>query len=173
MVFKSGFSLKNDQAFFEEYIDPSEYNVCGFSYGAIKAFEYAKEQLRCSKRIDRLQLFSPAFFQSFDAKFKKLQLMGYRKDKEKYLKDFSDLCFVPYEKKETQHYETDISELEELLNYEWSISELKALSDKGVKIEVYLGSEDKIIDVERAREFFLDVATVTYIKDANHFLQTK
>ena len=36
---------------------------------------------------------------------------------------------------------------------------------------VYLGGEDKIIDVEAAREFFLHVATVTYIKNANHFLQ--
>lgn len=173
MVFKSGFFLKDDQVFFQEYMDSSDYNVCGFSYGAIKAFEYTKEQLECSKRIDRLQLFSPAFFQSYDAKFKKLQLMGYRKNKDKYLNDFLKLCFAPYEKKDTHHYETDISELEELLNYEWSINELHNMAAKGVKIEVYLGGKDAIIDVEAARDFFLEAATVTYIKDANHFLQTK
>jgi hypothetical protein len=43
---------------------------------------------------------------------------------------------------------------------------------RGINIEVYLGGEDKIIDVTGAREFFLEVATVTYIKDANHFLLT-
>ncbi|MCF6310545.1 MAG: pimelyl-ACP methyl ester esterase BioV [Sulfurimonas sp.] len=171
MVFSSGFSLKKEQIFFEEYIDASMYCVCGFSYGAIKAFEYVKEQLTCSKRVDRLQLFSPAFFQTKDAKFKRLQLMGYRKDQDKYLKDFTDLCFYPHAKKDTEHCETNVSELEELLNHEWDIEELKTLAKKDVKIEVYLGGKDKIIDVERAREFFLEVATVTYIKDANHFLQ--
>jgi hypothetical protein len=64
-----------------------------------------------------------------------------------------------------------MEELDELLNYEWDIYELNRLAQKGVKIEVYLGSEDKIIDVESARELFLQVSTVTYIKNANHFLQ--
>lgn len=172
MIFKSGFSLKNEQTLFDEYINSSEYTVCGFSYGAIKAYEYVKEQLTCSKRVDTLQLFSPAFFQTKGSKFKKLQLMGYRKDRDKYLKDFIDLCFFPYTRKTTEHYETNINELEELLNYEWNIEELKSLVNNGVKIEVYLGSEDKIIDVEAARDFFLNVATVTYIKNANHFLKT-
>jgi hypothetical protein len=172
MVFSSGFSLKNEQTFFKEYINTSQYCVCGFSYGAIKAFEYVKEQLTCGKRVDRLQLLSPAFFQTKSTKFKKLQLMGYRKDKNRYLKDFLDLCFFPYSKRGTEHYETNVDELEELLNYKWDIEELKIFAKNGIKIEVYLGGKDKIIDVKRAKEFFLEVATVTYIKDANHFLQT-
>ena len=171
MIFFSGFSLQNEQAFFEDYINSSEYCVCGFSYGAIKALRYVKKQLESSKRVDTLQLFSPAFFQTKDSKFKKLQLMGYRKDKKKYLKDFIDVCFTPYSVKDTEHYDTDISELEELLNYEWNIEELKYLNNSGINIEVYLGGEDKIIDVKSAREFFLETATVTYIKKANHFLQ--
>ena len=42
MIFKSGFSLKNEQTLFDEYINSSDYSVCGFSYGAIKAFKYVK-----------------------------------------------------------------------------------------------------------------------------------
>ena len=171
MQFYSGFSLKDEEYLFEEYINKSQYCVCGFSYGATKALRYTQEQLKMGRRIDTLQFFSPAFFQTKSYKFKKLQTIGYKKDKSKYLNSFIDLCFKPYEKKITEHYETEIGELEELLNYRWDIQELKELVNKGVKLEIYLGGKDKIIDGECAREFFLHVATVTYIKDANHFLQ--
>ncbi|DAB28588.1 MAG: hypothetical protein A2513_05085 [Sulfurimonas sp. RIFOXYD12_FULL_33_39] len=172
MKFYSGFALKDEEHYFKEYINSSQYSVCGFSYGAIKAFLHVKEQLEIGKRVDTLQLFSPAFFQTKDEKFKKIQLMGYKKDKEAYLKNFSAACFLPYEKKVVEYNENSVEELEELLYFKWNIEELKSIAQKGVKIEVYLGSEDKIIDVLGAREFFLHVATVTYIKDANHFLLT-
>lgn len=171
MKFYSGFSLKNEQHFFGTYISHSEYAVCGFSYGAIKAFRYVKEQLALKKRVDTLQLLSPAFFSAKDEKFKKLQLLGYRKSRELYLNEFTKSCFLPYKEKKVEHNSTDsIEELQELLYYEWSQDELQYLVKKGVKIEVYLGGEDKIIDVEASREFFLQVATVTYIKNANHLL---
>jgi hypothetical protein len=173
MKFYSGFSLKNEQHFFDAYINSSEYAVCGFSYGAIKAFRYVKEQLALGKRVDTLQLFSPAFFSTKDEKFKKLQLLGYRKSRNIYLSEFIKSCFLPYKEKKVEHNNRDnIEELEELLYYEWNVEELQYLAKKGVKIEVYLGGEDKIIDVGGVREFFLQVATVTYIKEANHFLST-
>ncbi len=171
MKFFSGFSLKNDESFFKEYTKESEYCVSGFSYGAIKAFKYAQSQLSMGKRVDTLQLFSPAFFQSKSDKFKRLQTMSYKKNEDKYLNDFIRGCFFPYADLPTHHIETKIEELEELLNYEWIISELESLTKKGVEIEVYLGGEDKIIDVASAKELFLEVASVTYIKSANHFLQ--
>lgn len=171
MKFYSGFALKNESHYFKEYINSSQYCVCGFSYGTIKAFLHVKEHLLLGKRVDTLQLFSPVFFQTKDDKFKKIQLMGYRKDKEAYLKNFSVVCFLPYDKKMVEHNESTVEELEELLYFKWDVNELKSLANSGVKIEVYLGGEDKIIDVFGAREFFLHVATVTYIKDANHFLQ--
>ncbi|TKI70453.1 alpha/beta hydrolase [Sulfurimonas crateris] len=170
MKFYSGFSLKNEQYYFKEYINSSEYSVFGFSYGAIKALRYVQDMLSQRKRIDTLQLFSPAFFQTKDEKFKKLQLLGYRKNQEAYLREFIASCFSPYEKKIVEYGKSSIEELEELLQHEWEIDELKELLQSGVKIEVYLGGEDRVIDVERAREFFLEVATVTYIKEANHFL---
>jgi esterase/lipase len=172
MKFYSGFSLKNEEYLFEDYISDSEYTVSGFSYGAIKAFEKTLKLIKNANRVDTLQLFSPAFFQTKEDKFKKLQLLGYRKNRDKYLSDFMELCFSPHYMKITEHYETEVDELEELLNYKWDINNLKLLSSSGVKIEVYLGSEDKIIDVESARSFFLHVSTVTYIKNVNHFLQT-
>lgn len=172
MQFYSGFSLKNEDYCFSDYINRSEYSVCGFSYGAIKAFEHVKEQLEAKKRIDSLQLISPAFFQTKDEKFKKLQLLGYRKNRDTYLKEFMSLCFLPYEKKVVERNENSAEELEELLYYVWNKDELKYIANKGVKIEVYLGADDRIIDVDGARDFFLEVATVTYIKDANHFLLT-
>lgn len=172
MKFYSGFSLKNESYLFDKYINRSEYTVCGFSYGAIKAFKYTQKELASGKRVDTLQLFSPAFFQSKDTKFKRLQLISYRKDKDAYLRQFIDSCFSPHAKKIVEYSNTKAEELEELLAYEWDLQELQKLADKGVKIEVYLGGEDKIIEVEQARELFLKVATVTYIKNANHFLQT-
>ncbi|MEA1982247.1 MAG: pimelyl-ACP methyl ester esterase BioV [Campylobacterota bacterium] len=171
MKFYSGFSLKNEEYLFESYIDRGEYTITGFSYGAIKALKKTLEMIDNSQRVDRLQLLSPAFFQSKDEKFKRLQLMSYKKNKLLYMKQFLAGCFAPYEQKIVENIETDISELKELLEYEWSIETLKKIEEHGVNIEVYLGSNDAIIDTEEARKFFLEVATVTYIKEANHFLQ--
>lgn len=171
MKFYSGFSLQNEEYLFKDYIHSGEYTVCGFSYGAIKALKTTIEMLKSSQRVDRLQLFSPAFFQSKSVKFHRLQLMSYKKNKKDYMQGFLTSCFSPYEKKIVECIDTDISELEELLGYEYSIETLKEIEKSGVKIEVYLGSKDKIIDVNAAKELFLEVATVTYINNANHFLQ--
>jgi len=171
MKFFSGFSLKNEEYLFDGYIDRSNYTICGFSYGAIKALHSTLEMLENAQRVDTLQLLSPAFFQSKPEKFKRLQLMSYKKNNIIYMKQFIAGCFAPYKKKIVENVETDISELKELLEYEWSLELLKKVEAKGVKIEVYLGGKDAIIDADFAKEFFLEVATVTYIKDANHFLQ--
>ena len=173
MKFFSGFSLKNEKHLFKNYIKESKYTACGFSYGAIKAFNYIQEQLACGNRVDTLQLISPAFFQSKSDKFKRMQSLAYSKNQDKYLEQFISGCFFPHPKMNLEYTKTSISELNELLNFEWSIPQLLELVDKGVVIEVYLGEKDMIIDVESARELFLQVSTVTYIKNANHFLQTK
>ncbi len=171
MQFFSGFSLQNEKEFFKDYIDESEYCVAGFSYGAIKALAFVKTQLQMGVRVDRLQLLSPAFFQTKEKKFKKLQLMGYKKNKQKYLESFMQSCFAPYSVQKVQQVETKEEELQELLEYVWNDEDFAYLEKKGVVVEVFLGGKDSIIDVEGAREFFLQNAIVTYIKDANHFLQ--
>ncbi|WP_297442585.1 pimelyl-ACP methyl ester esterase BioV [Sulfurimonas sp.] len=171
MKFFSGFSLKNEEHFFQEFIKESDFTVCGFSYGAIKAYRYAKECISQGKRVDTLQLFSPAFFQTQGDKFKRLQMLSYSKERKKYIEQFIDACFSPYAKEELEFQKTTKEELEELLNFQWSFDELKFLIDNGVTVEVYLGGCDAIIDVDSAKDFFVKVATVSYIKDANHFLQ--
>ncbi len=171
MQFFSGFSISNEEYLLEDFLNTSAYTISGFSYGAIKAFKKAKEELASGKRVDTLQLLSPAFFQSKDEKFKRLQKRAYAKNEIIYLKQFLNSCFEPYEKKIVQNRASNLEELDELLFYEWNLDELKKLEEQGVKIEVYLGGKDSIVDAYSAQEFFLEVATVTFIKDANHFLQ--
>ena len=171
MKFFSGFSLQNDAIFFDDFISKSDFSVSGFSYGAIKAFEYVQDALKDGKRVDRLQLFSPAFFQSRESKFKRLQTHSFKRNSDAYLGEFIKSCFLPYEEQEVELIEGTLDELNELLYYEWNREALENIVNQGVVIEVYLGGRDKIIDVNGARTFFLEVATVTYIKDANHFLQ--
>ena len=62
-LYFSGFSLNNEQDIFQDIINKSDFTVSGFSYGAIKAFDYV---LNCNTRVDTLQLISPAFFQTKD-----------------------------------------------------------------------------------------------------------
>lgn len=171
MQFHSGFSLQGEAYLFTSYIKKSDFTICGFSYGAIAALNAAIERVESAKRIDTLQLFSPAFFQTKDEKFKRLQLRSYKANKELYMKQFVNSCFTPYNKKVIQHKDTTLEELQELLEYVWDEEKLLFLESKGVCIEVYLGGKDAIIDVAGARDFFVKLSTLTYIKDANHFLQ--
>lgn len=171
MKFFSGFSLQNDREFFKSFIKDTEYTVAGFSYGAILAFEHAKDMLENAKRVDTLQLFSPAFFETKSDQFKQLQLRGYKKNPQTYINKFIAGCFAPHAIKDISLRESDIEELEELLYYKWNLSALVELKKKGVVIEVYLGDKDQIIDTQGANNLFIEVATLTTIKDANHFLE--
>ena len=168
MRFFSGFSLQGESHFFEPYLKISDYTVAGFSYGAIHAARYAGES---SERIDTLQLFSPAFFQTKKESFRRLQTGGYLKDPQGYRKVFLANCFAPCPVGEVQEGEHSAEALHELLYFVWDAPLMERIRAKGIRIEVYLGLEDRIIDVAGAREFFLPFATVTSIKKANHFLQ--
>ena len=167
-MYFNGFALQDESHFFDDLLESGPYVISGFSYGAIKAF---KEALKSKTRVDKLQLFSPAFFQSKSSKFKRLQLMGYQKSSDLYLEKFTQNCFLPYTPQSVTYAEHSVAELEELLTYEWDVKELQQLADRGTSIEVYLGGQDKISDVGPAYTFFLPYATVTLVKGANHFLQ--
>ena len=171
MTFYSGFSLSSDKQLFEAYLKDSDYTIAGFSYGAIKAFEEAKST---KTRVDTLQLFSPAFFQDKSEKFKRMQNMYFAKDKNGYLQNFLSSCFLPAQvDTDVQIEEGSAEDLQRLLSYVWKPDELKAIHDRGIAIEVYLGSEDKIIDPQAAKAFFLPYATTYMINHAGHTLQTK
>lgn len=167
--FFNGFSLTHGEPFFQEYFYSSEYTVAGFSYGAIKAVQYV---YNACHRIDTLQLFSPAFFQTHSEAFKRLQLKSYPKNPARYTQTFLTNGFLPCEKKPVElDPHASLEQLHELLFFVWEGAMMESLVSRGIKIEVFLGTEDRIIDVHRVREFFLPYATVTSIRGANHFLQ--
>ncbi len=167
--FFNGFSLTNGDHFFQEYLHQSDYTVAGFSYGAIKAMQYVHNT---PHRIDTLQLFSPAFFQTHSEAFKRLQLKSYPKNPARYTQTFLTNGFLPCEQKPVEiDPHASLEQLEELLFFVWESTVMESLVRRGVKIEVFLGVEDRIINVHGAREFFLPYATVTSIRGANHFLQ--
>lgn len=164
----NGFTCKDEQFLFEEFIDKSEFCICGFSYGAQKALN---EALNSTSRVDKLQLFSPAIFQNRSEKFKKLQLKLYNTDSALYVQNFRINSYLP------QQYDEDIllsahseDELRELLYYEYNKNDLYELKSRGVDIEVYYSCSDKIITCKDVKDIFLDYATLYEIKNANHFL---
>lgn len=164
----SGFCFVNESELFDEYIIRNDFTISGFSYGAIKAFE---EALNTQNRVDKLQLFSPAFFQNFDEKFKRTQLMYFKKDANSYVQTFLDNVIYPSNKDISKYFKLGtIEELEELLTYVWDEEKLQKLVDRGTIVEVYLGAEDKIIDSLKAKEFFKKFATIYYIKEKGHLL---
>lgn len=164
----SGFCFYEESELFDEYIIRNDFTISGFSYGAIKAFE---EALNTQNRVDKLQLFSPAFFQNFDEKFKRTQLMYFKKDANSYVQTFLDNVIYPSNKDISKYFKLGtIEELEELLTYVWDEEKLQKLVDRGTIVEVYLGAKDKIIDSLKAKEFFQKFATIYYIKEKGHLL---
>ena len=164
----SGFCFFEESELFQDYIIQNDFTVSGFSYGAIKAFE---EVLNSNNRVDKLQLFSPAFFQTQNEKFKRTQIMYFKKDANAYCQTFLSNVLSSLDLDISKYFKLgSIEELQELLYYEWSEEKLQKLIEEGVKIEVYLGGNDKIIDASKAQEFFKEFATVYYIKEIGHLL---
>ncbi|MDH5464319.1 MAG: pimelyl-ACP methyl ester esterase BioV [Thiovulaceae bacterium] len=171
MIFYSGFALVYDDRLFEEHLKDDVYTVAGFSLGAIKAFEYA---LKAKTRIDTLQLFSPAFFQTKNERFKTMQLGAFSADEKMYLRTFVDNCFFPAPNDGSiEMGQANYHDLKYLLEYEWDSAKLKELAKKGITIEVYLGGKDKIIDAKAAFDFFAPLSVTFLYKEAGHFLKTK
>ena len=164
----SGFCFFEESELFKDYIIQNDFTVSGFSFGAIKAFE---EVLNSNNRVDKLQLFSPAFFQTQNEKFKRTQIMYFKKDANAYCQTFLSNVLSPLDLDISKYFKLgSIEELQELLYYEWSEEKLQKLLDKGTKIEVYLGGVDKIIEASKVKEFFKNFATVYYIKEKGHLL---
>lgn len=169
MHYFNGFSLKGEADFFKDYAINSAYAVMGFSYGAQKAFEYV---YATSERVDRLILISPAFFQNHKKSFVKTQLRYFKADetsyKEAFLKNVAYPLNISLEAFATQgSYE----ELEELLSYVWEEEKLQKLIDKGVKIEVFMGGADKIVNAQKSFEFFSKLVPVYFFKEKGHLLR--
>jgi len=163
----NGFSLKNEESLFEDYLIKHDTTVAGFSYGAQQALEYVYTS---KERIDRLILLSPAFFQTQKASFIRAQLRYFESDKQAYVAQF--LKNVAYPSSVDLHDYLQIGsnqELEALLNYTWEEEKIQTILARGITIEVFIGAKDKIVDTKEALNFFTN--TTNYIlKDAGHLL---
>jgi hypothetical protein len=165
----NGFSLQNEEQFFSEYLIDGDLAVAGFSYGAQKAFESVYNS---SERVERLILLSPAFFQTQKLSFTRTQLRYFQSGQEAYVKQFLENVSNPSSIDLSAHLKVGTDEeLEALLTYQWDAEKIKEVIDGGTTIEVFLGSEDKIIDADAAFEFFADCTTTYFIKGVGHLLQ--
>nr|WP_295420857.1 pimelyl-ACP methyl ester esterase BioV [Sulfurovum sp.] len=171
MVYFNGFSLQKEQELFSDYLLENDLCVAGFSYGAQRAFEYA---YRSKERIDRLILLSPAFFQTQKASFIRTQLRYFQAGKEAYVKQFLTNVAFPSN--------LDLSaclnvgskeELEALLIYQWYRRKIEEVLERGTTIEVFLGSDDKIIDAKAAFDFFAPLTTTYFMKNMGHLLRAQ
>jgi pimeloyl-ACP methyl ester carboxylesterase len=165
----SGFSLDNDQILFDSYLSKSDYNVAGFSYGAQQAFEYV---YKSTERIDRLILLSPAFFQTQKSSFVRTQLRYFEANKALYIKQF--LANVSYPSTFTLDSYVKVGTKEDLhylLTYQWDKKKIQEVLDRGIEIEVFIGLEDKIVDVEALLSFFSPLCTTYIIKKYGHILE--
>ena len=169
MKYFNGFSLQNEKELFTPYLVNSDYCVAGFSYGAQQAFEYV---YHAKERIDRLILLSPAFFQTQKTSFIRAQLRYFEAGKEDYVKQFlanvaypSCLDLSNYLKVGTKE------ELEALLTYVWDKKKIQEVLDRGTTIEVFFGEDDKIIDAQKAFDFFAPFTTTYFVKGVGHLLR--
>lgn len=169
MKFFSGFCFQNEEKLFASLAQlEGKYTLNGFSYGAILAFKEALKSIQNHRRVQVLNLFSPAFFQDKKPSFLKAQILGFKKDSQSYIKNFLSLCGNP----STYYFkEGSIEELEELLFFKWKEEEISFLQEKGIQINVFLGGKDLILSPEVIMDFFSPYAVVYFYKDFNHCLQ--
>ncbi len=173
-MYFSGFSLTNESELFEKYQLKSDVVASGFSYGCIKLVEniingtYESEHFK--KRIDTIQLFSPAYFNDKDEKFKRMQLMFFKKDATTYCENFLKNCGFDEEDKKRYFQMGTFEELQDLLYYQWSDAKMEMIKNKGIVVETYLGENDKIINSKETLQFFRKYGDVYFIKRANHNL---
>ncbi|PAF48543.1 hypothetical protein BKH46_01160 [Helicobacter sp. 12S02634-8] len=171
-MYFSGFCFQGEQEVFKPLIaDMGAYDVCGFSRGAQRAFEWAYERLENHWRIQKVILLSPALFQDKTKAFKIAQMRAFKKDAQGYVERFLQAAGVDKEMERYIHTE-NVDALQGLLEYVWSEEKLQKMHAHQVEIEVYLGGRDGVIDANYARDFFARYARVYWIKSANHCLKT-
>ena len=169
MRYFNGFSLQGEEELFTPYLLNSDYCVAGFSYGAQQAFE---DVYQSKKRIDRLILHSPAFFQTEKPSFIRTQLRYFEAGHEAYVKQFLSNAAYPSNVDLSDYLDVGTKEeLEALLTYTWDKKKIQEVLDRGTVIEVFLGSEDKIIDAQKAFDFFKPLTTTYFMKYVGHLLQ--
>jgi len=171
VIFFSGFCLRGESELFTDWLVENDYAVAGFSLGAIRALEFA---LQTESRIDRLLLFSPAFFQTKPKRFIELQLKAWDRDPAAYRQSFFRNCADPSHFDLTPYAaEGSWEELAFLLNYRWEPEKLRRIRERGTVIEVFVGEADRIIDAEGSIAFFAPEVDALYrFRHGGHILRS-
>ena len=168
MKYFHGFSLQKEEALFSQYLLNSEYCIAGFSFGAQQALEYAYHS---KKRIERLILLSPAFFQTQKPSFIRTQLRYFEAGQKAYVEQFLSNVTSPSSIDLSAYLKVGSKEeLEALLTYVWDKDKIEEIQRRGTTIEVFLGAKDKIIDAKVAFDFFATLTTTYFVKYAGHVL---
>lgn len=166
----SGFCFDREEELFSRFSKKCFYDISGFSYGAQKACEEVLKRVNSGQRVQKLLLYSPAFFEDKTQTYKNLQISHFKKNKQIYIQNFLEKIGADDEIKK-YFKEGDIEDLQALFSYRWDEKKLAFIQEKGVLIEVYLGGCDKIINVEATKDFFSSTSLVYFIKGANHCLR--
>ncbi|RAX58340.1 hypothetical protein CCZ01_02680 [Helicobacter monodelphidis] len=171
MIYFSDFFLENEFSIFEplEVLCPHFYDVIGFGCGTQKALEYA---LHSTKRIDRLCLLSPLFFQNQSSKQKQRECEQFTQNPTKYIHRFLERCHFsdrmqPFLKKTL----LSPQEWSAIVTYQFQQQHFKILRQRGIQIEVFLGKNNEIIPSNQILEFFLPLShRLFFFNQAGYFL---
>lgn len=165
MKFYSGFCFQSEDKLFTHILKQNDFSVAGFSYGAIKALQHC---LQTKDRIDKLILISPAYFMDKDEKFKKMQLLYFKKNPQIYTQKFlKNVTHASDAKVGAFFKQGNTKQLQELLFFNWEM--IKEL-DKKIDIQVHLGAKDKVIDADKAKDFFSAYAQCFFYKNYGHLV---
>ncbi len=166
-MFYSGFCLSGEEGLFEPYLPAFGDFVAGFSYGAIKAVKYALKD----ESVKNLILLSPAYYSHKSDDFKSAQIAAFEADPGLYKLKLLKKSGLTEEEAQRYGKEGSVEELEELLYFEWDYAGLDALRQRGVRIEVFIGSLDRVVEIVPSQNFFSKYAKVHLLEGKNHILR--
>lgn len=166
-MFYSGFCLHGEESLFDMYLPAFGDFVGGFSYGSIGALKHALED----ESVKSLILLSPAYYAHKDREFKEAQLSAFRANPALYKQKLLKKSGLTDEERELYGQDGTVQELRELLFFDWSGEELTSLAKRGVRIEVFIGSGDRVVDPQPSHDFFVQFAKVYMLENKNHILR--
>lgn len=174
----NGLFFQKEIKFLKIFNNRGIYDISGFGFGTQKAYDEAFLKVSRGERVNRLVLFSPAFFGEIGQitqSDRDLQIKAFKKNKWTYGYNLLRLMegenmrenFIP----KKFIFEMQLPDLYSMLNYVWDAKKLEMLAYMGVITEVYLGGRDKTINVSKVSDFFAPHSVVYLFKQANHFLK--
>ncbi len=185
MLYFSGFGLQNERVLFEDLLrgGGGPRTLAGFSLGAVQAFECAlggigssgssggggsNRSCTAAGGVRDLDLISPAFFMDKSAEFKRDEILRFERSRAGYMRAFYSKLGV---KDRAMQKMPAVQDLKLLLHYKWRAGDFAALKARGVRIRVFLGGADGIMNARAALEFFKPLCTVYFFKGKGHILR--